>query len=80
MTVEHGTSQQPHQPSTGYTPAEIADARTLRADARARLDDIEARTQAATTPAEHAALGQETARAYGDYKSAGFILTEGAAG
>lgn len=62
---------------SGYTPRETADAEALRADARARLDDIERRTQTATTPEAHRALSQETARAYGDYKSAGFVLTEG---
>ncbi|MFE3853408.1 hypothetical protein ACFXPN_20010 [Streptomyces griseorubiginosus] len=63
---------------SGYTPEEIAAAATLRADARARIDDISARTATATTPEEHTALGRESASAWGDYKSAGFVLTEGA--
>jgi hypothetical protein len=62
---------------SGYTRQEIADATALRADAQARIDDIERRVQTATTPEEHRVLGQETARAYGDYRSAGFVLTEG---
>ncbi|MFC8432230.1 hypothetical protein [Streptomyces sp. NPDC057253] len=63
---------------SGYTPEEIAAAARLRVDARARIDDINARTETATTPEEHTALGREAASAWGDYKSAGSILTEGA--
>lgn len=63
---------------SGYTPDEIAAAASLRADARARIDDISARTEAASTPEEHTALGRESASAWGDYKAAGFVLTEGA--
>lgn len=62
---------------SGYTPDEIAAATKLRADARARINDIETRTQTATTPQEHTALGRESASAWGDYKAAGFVLTEG---
>lgn len=65
---------QPQQPS----PQERAAAAELRADARARIDDIAARTETATTPQEHTALGRESASAWGDYKAAGFVLTEGA--
>jgi streptogramin lyase len=78
------TDQPTPQPSptganpSGYTPDEIAAAAELRADARARIDDISARVQTATTPEEHTALGRESARAWGDYKAAGFILTDGA--
>jgi len=63
---------------SGYTPEEIAAANTLRADARARIDDISARTETATTSEEHTALGREAASAWGDYRAAGFVLTEGA--
>ncbi|WP_406157725.1 hypothetical protein [Streptomyces canus] len=62
---------------SGYTPEEIAAAAALRADARARIDDISARTETATTPEEHTVLGRESASAWGDYKAAGFVLTEG---
>lgn len=60
------------------TPEELAAAATLRTDALARIDDIAARTETATTPEEHTALGRERASAFGDYKAAGFVLTEGA--
>jgi predicted NAD-dependent protein-ADP-ribosyltransferase YbiA (DUF1768 family) len=69
------TDQQPQQP----TPQERAAAAELRADARARIDDITARIQTATTPQEHTALGRESASAWGDYKAAGSVLTEGGA-
>lgn len=62
---------------SGYTPEEIAHAAELRADASARIEDIGRRTEHATTPEEHTALGRERAAAFGDYKHAGFILTEG---
>lgn len=62
---------------SGYTPQEVANAAEMRADAQARIDDIAARTQNATTPEEHTALGRERASAFGDYKAAGFVLTEG---
>lgn len=61
---------------SGYTPEEIAAAAQLRADAAARIEDIGRRTEHATTAEEHTALGRERAEAFGDYKSAGFILTE----
>lgn len=61
---------------SGYTPAELAAAAELRADARARINDIAARAQTATTPEEHTQLGRERAHAFGDYKTAGFILTD----
>lgn len=61
---------------SAYTPAELSAAVDLRADARARIDDISARTRTTTTPEEHTALGRERAQAFGDYKHAGFILTE----
>jgi hypothetical protein len=73
VTVPDRTDQQPQQP----TPQERAAAAELRADARARLGDIDARVQTATTPEEHIALGRESASAWGDYKAAGFVLTEG---
>lgn len=66
------------QPHACYTPQELAEAAALRDDARARLDDIETRANNATTPADHAALRREQARATGDYRAAGFILTDGA--
>jgi hypothetical protein len=64
---------------SGYTPEEITAAAQLRADATTRIEDIGRRTETATTPEEHQALGRERAEAFGDYKHAGFILTEGAA-
>lgn len=69
---------QKHDPRTrsGYTPEEVAAAAELRADASARIADIGRRTQTATTPEEHQALGRERAHAFGDYKHAGFVLTE----
>ena len=72
------TQYTPDQPTprTGFTADEIADAAQLRADARARINDIAARTETATTPAEHTQLGRERAHAFGDYKAAGFVLTE----
>lgn len=63
---------------SGYTLAEIAAAAELRAAARTRIDDIAARTQTATTAEEHQALGCERAHAFGDYKTAGFVLSDGA--
>lgn len=68
-------SEQP-TPCTGFTADEITEARALRADAEARIKNIAARTETATTPQEHATLGQERGRAFADYKTAGFILTE----
>ena len=68
------TDQQPPRP----TPEERAAAADLRADARSRINDIARRTETATTPDEHTQLGRELASAFGDYKHAGFILTEGA--
>ncbi|SEF18995.1 hypothetical protein [Streptomyces sp. Ag109_O5-10] len=59
-----------------FSRKEIKDAAALRADAEARLADISARSTTATTPAQHVALGREQARALGDWKSAGFVLTE----
>ena len=61
---------------SGYTPEEITAAAELRADASTRIEDIGRRTEHATTPEEHTALGQERASAFGDYKHAGFILTD----
>ncbi|MEV8032256.1 hypothetical protein [Streptomyces sp. NPDC086182] len=62
----------------GFTPEEIAAAGELRTDARARIDNISARAQTATTPEEHVQLRRERAHAFGDYQAAGFVLTEGA--
>jgi hypothetical protein len=62
---------------SGYTPDEITAAAELRADASARIEDIGRRTEHATTPEEHTQLGKERAAAFGDYKAAGFVLTEG---
>ena len=62
---------------SGFTPDEIAAVVELRADASNRIEDIGRRTEHATTPEEHTALGRERAAAFGDYKHAGFILTEG---
>ncbi|MFJ8054934.1 hypothetical protein [Streptomyces sp. NPDC096142] len=78
MQEPTGHPQRQPSPRSGYTPEEIATAARLRVDARARIDDIETRAQTATTREEHAALSRESARAWGDYKSAGNILTEGA--
>jgi hypothetical protein len=71
---------QKHDPrtSSGYTPEEVAAAAALRADATNRIADIGRRTEHATTPEEHTALGRERASAFGDYKTAGFVLSEGA--
>lgn len=63
---------------SGYTPEEITAAAELRADATTRIEDIGRRTEHATTPEEHTQLGGERAAAFGDYKAAGFVLTEGA--
>lgn len=63
---------------SGYTPEELAAAAQLRADATARIADIGRRTEQATTPEEHTTLGRERAEAFGDYKTAGFVLSDGA--
>ena len=59
-----------------FSKREIADAATLQADARARITDIAARTESASTAAEHTQLGRERASAFGDLKASTFILTE----
>lgn len=61
---------------SGYTPDEITAAAELQADARTRINDIAARTQTATTPEEHTQLGRERGSAFGDLKSATFVLTD----
>jgi hypothetical protein len=59
-----------------FSKKDIAAAATLQADARGRITDIADRTESATTAAEHTQLGRERASAFGDLKSATFILTE----
>lgn len=64
------------QPTQQPTPQERAAAAELQADARARINNIAARAQTATTPEEHIQLGRERASAFGDLKSATFVLTD----
>ncbi len=64
------------QPDPQDTPDERAEASRLHADARARIEDIARRTESAATPEEHVQLGRERASAYGDLKSATFVLTD----
>lgn len=59
-----------------FTRKDIAAATELRADAQARIEDIARRSESATTPQEHVQLGREQAAAFGDWKTAGFVLTE----
>lgn len=62
---------------SGYSAKEIREAERLLADAEAQLAENEARTAAATSAAEHMELGRDRASAFGDLKSARFVLTEG---
>lgn len=60
----------------GFSAKERREAERLCADARARIADVARRAATAPSREEHVQLGRERAKAFGDLKSATFVLTD----